>query len=234
MPVIGILADYLGHRKAQIEDTLYRGNAQLIKQGKEPYTIRFFNDKAEAEEGIADCEILYGYFPANILSKAEKLRWMHAASAGVDMFLPEGIFAHPENVVLTHSNGSYGITISEHMVMMILMLMRRQMEYVRLQENRIWQNVGDIRSIYGSRIVIVGVGDIGSNLARRVKAMGAAKVIGVRRTLKAADPAFDTITTYEHLQDAVKDRHVGILLKDIQHACLSVLAVIRIVSLGRQ
>ncbi|MBO6159360.1 MAG: D-2-hydroxyacid dehydrogenase, partial [Firmicutes bacterium] len=205
MPIIGIWADYLAHRTAQIEDAVARGNAYLASQGKEPYEIRYFHSKEETEAGIAACEVLYGYIPAPLLKKAESLRWLHAASAGVDMFLDDELYAHPSEVVLTHSNGSYGITISEYMVMMMLMLMRRQMEYVRLQDERIWQNVGDIRSIYGSRIVIVGVGDIGSNLARRVKAMGASKVIGVRRKLKAADPAFDSITTFEHLEEAVRD-----------------------------
>ena len=50
-----------------------------------------------------------------------------SASAGVDVLLSDDVYAHPDKVVLTHSNGSYGITISEYVVMMILMLMRRQM-----------------------------------------------------------------------------------------------------------
>lgn len=208
MPIIGIWADYLEHRTAQIEDTLARGNAELIRQGKEPYTIRYFHSKEETERGIGDCEVLYGYIPAGILKKAEKLHWLHAASAGVDALLADEVYAHPENILLTHSNGSYGITISEYMVMMILMLMRRQMEYVRLQESRTWFNVGEIRSIYGSRVVIIGTGDIGTNLARRLKAMGASKIIGIRRTLKAADPAFDSIGTKDHLAEAVKDADV--------------------------
>ena len=162
MPIIGIWADYLGHRAAKIEDTLARGNAYLISQGKEPYTIHYFHSKEETEQGIGECEVLYGYIPAPMIKKAEKLRWLHAASAGVDAYLNDNVYAHPESIILTHSNGSYGITISEYMVMMILMLMRRQMEYVHLQEERVWKNVGEIRSIYGSRIVSVGTGDIGT------------------------------------------------------------------------
>ncbi len=208
MPIIGIWADYLGHRAAKIEDTLARGNAYLISQGKEPYTIHYFHSKEETEQGIGECEVLYGYIPAPMIKKAEKLRWLHAASAGVDAYLDDSVYAHPESIILTHSNGSYGITISEYMVMMILMLMRRQMEYVHLQEERVWKNVGEIRSIYGSRVVIVGTGDIGTNLARRLKAMGASKVIGIRRTLKAADPAFDSIGTTDHLAEAVVDADV--------------------------
>ena len=203
MPIIGIWATYLAHRAAHIEDTVARGNAYLTSIGQEPYTIRYFHSAEEAQEGIADCEILYGYLPADMLKSAENLRWYHAASAGVDTLLHDSVYAHPEQVILTHSNGSYGITISEYMVMMILMLMRRQIEYNHLQLERTWKNVGSIRSIYGSRIVIVGTGDIGTNLARRVKALGASKVIGLRRTLKAADPAFDTIGTLEHLEEAL-------------------------------
>ena len=85
------------------------------------------------------------------------------------------------------------------------MLMRRQPEYDEVTRAREWKNIGAVRSICGSRITIVGTGDIGTSLARRVKALGAAHVCGVRRTLKPADPAFDEVTTLDKLAEAVAD-----------------------------
>lgn len=195
MGIVGIYANYLNPEHiAQIEKVIYENN----------YEIRYFNDLQEVEQHIHECEIIYGYYPAYVLKKATGLRWFASASAGVDPFLKDEVWADP-TAILTNSAGSYGITISEHMLMAILMLMRRQPEYTEVTRAREWKNIGAVRSICGSRITIVGTGDIGTSLARRVKALGAAHVCGVRRTLKPADPAFDEVTTLDKLAEAVAD-----------------------------
>lgn len=201
MPIIGIYADYLlpAHR-AQIEST--------VRAHTNEYQIRYFSTAQEMENGISDCEILYGYYPAAVLKRAECLRWFATASAGVDPFLEDAVYAHPDQVLLTNSAGSYGTTISEHMLMVMLMLLRRMPEYTALTQNREWRNIGAVRSIWGSRITIIGMGDIGTNLARRVKALGAAHVCGVRRTKKPSDPAYDQVLTLAELPEAVKDADI--------------------------
>lgn len=199
MPIVGIYANYLKPQHIEKIETIIRENH---------YEIRYFSDLPDVESGIEECEIIYGYYPAFVLKKAKKLRWFASASAGVDPFLKDEVWASPQTTILTNSAGSYGITISEHMLMAILMLMRRQPEYTEITRARQWKNVGSVRSVCGSRITIVGTGDIGTSLARRVKALGAAHVCGVRRTLKPADEAFDEITTLEHLAEAVKDADV--------------------------
>lgn len=194
MPIIGIYADFLSEEQKQ----------QIEAIGKPyGYAVRYFETLAEVEAGIAECEVIYGYYPASILKKAEALRWFASASAGVDSYLSDSLYAYPEQVTLTNSAGSYGTTIAEHMLMVTLMLMRRQLEYTEITAARRWENVGAVRSIFGSRFVIVGTGDIGTSLARRVKALGAAHVSGVRRTLKEADPAFDEVVTLDKLAEVL-------------------------------
>ncbi len=65
-----------------------------------------------------------------------------------------------------------------------------------------------MRSIMGSTITIVGTGDIGTEFARRAKVLGAAAVRGVRRTKKAADPAFDEIHTNDELDALLPDTDI--------------------------
>ena len=86
-------------------------------------------------------------------------------------------------MILTNSNGSYGTTISEHMIMVTLMMMRRMPAYFEVTKERKWVNLGSMRSIQGSTFAVLGTGDIGTTFARKIKALGAAKVIGVRRDL---------------------------------------------------
>ena len=69
-------------------------------------------------------EVLFGHLP-EIAGTAPDLRWICTPYAGVDAFLTEGAFANPD-AMLTNSSGAYGVTIAEHVVMMLLDILRRQ------------------------------------------------------------------------------------------------------------
>ena len=110
-----------------------------------------------------------------------RLKWCHDGFAGVEKFVASGVFDSGETV-LTNSSGAYGLTISEHIIMVTLMLMRRMPAYFEIIDDRGWVQDLPIRSIRGSRVAIIGTGDIGQNTARRFKALGAEKVIGFNRS----------------------------------------------------
>jgi phosphoglycerate dehydrogenase-like enzyme len=84
--------------------------------------------------------------------------------------------------MLTNSSGAYGLAISEHIIMVTLLLMRRMPEYFKVVEERGWTRDLKIRSIKGSVIAIAGTGNLGQNAAKRFKALGAKKVIGFSRS----------------------------------------------------
>ena len=124
----------------------------------------------------------------------------------MDRYSRPGVFARSD-AVLTNASGAYGITIAEHMICVLLMMMRRMPEYQALVAQRGWKIIGDIRSIYDSNVTIVGMGDIGSNFGRRLKAMGAS-VCGVRRTEQPKPDWCDRVYTIDRLQEAVRDADV--------------------------
>lgn len=181
---------------------------KVITEGvhKLGYEPRFLNEEDVKLEDIQDCEILFGMFPPELLSQCPNLRWMQCSFAGVDKYTKPGVFVSPE-VLLTNASGAYGITIAEHMICVLLMMMRRMPEYQALIAERGWKIIGDIRSIYDSTVTIVGMGDIGSNFGRRLKAMGAT-VRGVRRTAQAKPDWCDQTYTIDQLQEAVKGADV--------------------------
>ena len=82
------------------------------------------------------------------------------------------------------------------------MLMRRMPEYHEMQKKREWYCVGQIKSVMNSVITVVGVGDIGSNFAKRVLPMGAF-VRGVRRTEGPKPDFVDEIYTVDRLDEAI-------------------------------
>lgn len=198
--VIGINVPFMNEAREQ------RVRAAAAKLG---FEIRLYNDEQARQEGLGDCEVLFGMFPVETLKDAHVLCWFHCSFAGVDRFLSDSVYPH-EGVVLTNSSGAYGIAISEHLVCTLLMLLRRMPEYTAIQKARHWYSVGEIRSVYNSVITVVGMGDIGGNFAHRVKAMGA-KVRGVRRTVKPKPDYVDEVYLIQDLDQAIDGADVVVL-----------------------
>jgi len=168
-------------------------------------TLGFCVDYYDAAEDmlphIADYEIIYGHPAPEIVQKAENLKWLCSDFAGIEKYLPEDTFYDP-HCILSNSSGAYGPTISEHIIMVLLMLLRRMPEYEADLRDRKWTFYSPIRSITGSHFVLLGTGDIGSNTARRLKALGAT-VTGVCRSGKSDEAAFDHVLPLSELNSVL-------------------------------
>ena len=156
---------------------------------------------------ITECEIIFGGIKPALLKEATNLKWLHTEYAGVDSLLkPEVNF--PKDVILTNSAGTYGIAISEYLLTTTLMLMRRNLEYAKQQFQNTWKPLGTVKCIYGSRICVVGLGDIGENYAKRCKSLSAT-VTGVVRTPRITKPeSVDKLYTIDQLDEAIADADV--------------------------
>ena len=168
--------------------------AQIQKTAEEAgFVPHFFtlDQFEEAKACVQDCEILYAHSPELLRAAPATLKWYCCSFAGVDPYCKDpAIFANPD-CVLTNSN-VYGVTIAEHVVMVTLMLLRRMPEYEEVVRNRSWSNQLPIRSIRDNEFTILGTGNIGVNVAERMRGMGAAKIIGLSRSGKP-HPAFDEV-----------------------------------------
>ncbi|RVU97083.1 D-2-hydroxyacid dehydrogenase [Coriobacteriales bacterium OH1046] len=156
-------------------------------------------------ENLADCEALIGYFPPAILKDLPNLRWIQTPAAGVERLCVPGTFA-TEDVVLTNCSGVFGIDISEYMVGAILVLLRHMKGYIKQQGERSWKTIGVGRAIYGSTCAVIGCGNIGQNIAKRLKALGAACVRGIDMRAAAPTDDFDEMYTpadYAHALEGV-------------------------------
>ena len=131
-------------------------------------------------------------------------------SAGVGHFLVSGAFENSD-IILTNSSGSYGLVISEYIIMATLMLMRRIPEYEEIIDRREWTQNLPVRSIAGSRIAIIGTGNIGSNAALRYKALGAEHVAGFSRSGRPAE-GFDEIYRIDDYDKVMSGESFDVLL----------------------
>jgi len=153
------------------------------------YSVVFSDDLAAALCEAAGAEIILSPDPA-LPGAAPALQWMCCSFAGVEPFLRPGAFANPQ-ALLTNASGAYGVTIAEHVVMVALELMRRQPDYNRVVARRDWVRDLPIRSLRGSRITLLGAGDIGRETAIRLRAFGPKRIVALNRSGRDAGAMFD-------------------------------------------
>ena len=190
-----------GAHKAQIQKT-----AEEAGFVPHSFTLDQFE---EAKACVQDCEILYAHSPELLRAAPATLKWYCCSFAGVDPYCKDpSIFANPD-CVLTNSN-VYGVTIAEHVVMVTLMLLRRMPEYEEIVRNRSWSNQLPIRSIRDNEFTILGTGNIGVNVADRMRGMGAAKIIGLSRSGRP-HPAFDEVHPIADLDKVLPDTKILVM-----------------------
>lgn len=174
------------------------------------FAVRFFTieQRAEALAFMPQCEVLFAH-DAELVRAGTNLNWYHCAWAGVDLYCRDDtLFANPD--CLLTNNHSYGTTIAEHVIMVTLMLLRRMVEYQAAMAEKQWLEPIPIRSIRGGRFTILGTGDIGRHVARRLRAMEAASVTGVSRSGQPR-PDFDTVVPITELDALLPETDVLIL-----------------------
>jgi phosphoglycerate dehydrogenase-like enzyme len=166
-----------------------------------------------ADLAVADGVIGWRMTP-EMLDMAPHLRWLHAGGAGVEGYDLTGIAAR--GIMMTNSSGVSAPNMAEHVLGMMIALTRRFPALVRSQAERRWRDADthrEVGELQGQTILIVGVGDIGQEVARRAKAFGM-RVHGIRRRDYAAPPGgFERVMGVANLKDALADAdHVVVTL----------------------
>ena len=186
-------------------DFLSDANRQHMRSVAEEcgFEMGFFESSEEAAGRIGDAEIVY-CDDGELMREMPQLKWCNSVSAGVGHFLQSGVFDRGD-VLLTNSSGAYGLAISEHIIMVTLLLMRRMPEYFEIVAERGWIRDLKIRSIKGSVIAIIGTGNLGQNAAKRYKALGAKKVIGFSRSGRERE-FFDEVYRIDEFESIVSGR----------------------------
>ncbi|WP_083650099.1 D-2-hydroxyacid dehydrogenase [Amycolatopsis sp. CB00013] len=120
---------------------------------------------------------------------ADRLRWLHIASAGVDPVLFPGL--QESDVVLTNSRGVFDGAIAEYVLGVVLAFAKDFARSWDLQRQRQWKHRESER-ISGRRVLVVGTGPIGRSIARMLRAAGMS-VAGVGRRAREGDPDFGDV-----------------------------------------
>lgn len=160
-------------------------------------------DNPEAADLAKDAEIIVTWWsnfqPA--LIDSPRLRWVHTLSAGIDGFLLPPVLEG--KVLLTNSRGIHGIPISEHVFAMMLSFSRGLNQFRKHQDEKKWTRV-KLSELRGKTLGIVGMGSIGSEIARLGTAFGM-RVLGVKRSPGPPPEDVNRVVGLEGLEMVLKE-----------------------------
>lgn len=158
------------------------------------------------EEDVKDAEIIIGNIKRSTLSKCENLKYYQLESAGSDTYAS----VVKEDCILCNASGTFGASIAEHLLMSTLMLFRNATYYMQKQTQHQYKPLNHVRMIKDARFLIFGTGNLGSEYAKAIKAMGG-YTIGIKRTPCKSVAYFDEVYTKEKVDE---------LLSDVDVVCL--------------
>jgi len=138
---------------------------------KAPVELAVCKSREEFDQKVKDAEVIYGDVRADTLQAAKKLQWVQSGEAGMENQDPA---MRNSPVVLTNYQRVFAHGISETAMGLLLSLTRGLAKYYMPQfyKQRTMQRVGTAKSedhteLVGRTMGIVGMGGIGSALARR-------------------------------------------------------------------
>lgn len=175
-------------------------------QRGEPSFRRDEAGEARWRELLARAEVLYGIPgdpPAGVpadspeglaaaVSHCPRLRWVQATSAGAgDQVRRAGLDAEAlEQVTVTTASGVHALPLAEFCLFGLLAIAKGLPRLAADHRSRTWPALRQpTRELHGETLFILGLGDIGLEVARLAKAFGM-RTVGFKRTVGAGSQPF--------------------------------------------
>jgi phosphoglycerate dehydrogenase-like enzyme len=163
-------------------------------------------DAEPVPDGVADVELWVPAFLHNDRDRARtaiahmpRLKVVQTQSAGVEVFVD----LMPDGVALCDARGAHGTSTSEWALAVILASLRELPRFERARQAGRW-DYGVTDELAGKSVLIVGAGDVGMSLARRIEACEA-------RTVLVARTARDGVHGIDEVDSLLPDADVVVL-----------------------
>ena len=172
----------------------------------ESTSFRFAADAQELEGVIGGADVLFVWdFRSTELRdawhRANRLRWVHVAGAGVDAVLfPDFV---ESGVTLTNARGVFDRSIAEYVLGLMLVFAKDLHQTIRLQQQKKWVH-RETEMLAGRKLLVVGAGSIGRTIARLACCAGM-KVDAIARTARSSDEDFGRVFASEDLDEALSE-----------------------------
>jgi phosphoglycerate dehydrogenase-like enzyme len=156
------------------------GLLKSIEDAAPGYSVWQVEQKGITVSDLIDSEIIFGRMPPQMLKELINLKWLHMGSAGADGMTDISLYAN-KSIILTKSSGTFGIPIAEHIIGMMIALNRNFGYYYKKQREGEWcSQWPTLSNISGSTVLVLGLGDIGSEVCTHLSSFDC-NIIGFRR-----------------------------------------------------
>jgi phosphoglycerate dehydrogenase-like enzyme len=157
--------------------------------GGDPAFRRDADGEARWRSLLEEAEVLFGIPDDSAEGLVEvvglpRLRWVHATSAGAGEVVRKAALPAEalERVVITTSSGVHAVPLAEFAILGLLAIAKELPRFVEDQRAKAWPEIRrPLRELRGATLFLVGLGDIGLEVARLAKALGM-RTVGFRRT----------------------------------------------------
>ena len=153
---------------------------------------------------LRDAEVFFGYHTPEVFANADKLKWIQATAAGMDVLLSPEVKAR--DILVTNASGVHAPQVAEMAWALTLSIARGVALYVRQQREHHWE-WGPIYDIDGRTAGVIGLGGIGRRYARVAAAFGM-NVLAVDAHPVSKPDFVDSLWGMDRLDDLVETADV--------------------------
>lgn len=163
-------------------------------------------------ESVSETEVYFGFPSKELLPAAPKLKWIQAASAGVEFVarIPELV---ESDVILTNTRGAHGPSIGEHTMALLLAMTRHIPESLEQQRRKHWERgrlYRTAREVGGMTMGIIGFGALGRGIAQRAQAFEM-NLLAVDAQAIPGDPFVEEVWPVSRLDELMEQSDVVVV-----------------------
>ncbi|HUU32588.1 MAG TPA: D-2-hydroxyacid dehydrogenase [Vicinamibacterales bacterium] len=153
--------------------------------------VRSLAQEAAWRALLARADVLFDFDRTNardLPQLAPQVQWVQATSAGIGEYVRAmGYTTSMPHTVLTTAAGVHAQPLAEFCFMVLFAFHKRLLQTIEEQRRKHWERFAGT-DLHGQTLVIVGVGRVGTEVARMGQAFGM-RVVGVKRSPSDAAPA---------------------------------------------
>lgn len=145
------------------------------------YEVIFVQDERipiQIDVSDIDAVVCNGLFLYNDIKKFKNLKFIQLTSAGLDRVPLDYIDKH--RIRLFSAKGVYSIPMAEWTILKILEIYKKSRQFYEAQQKQKWEKRRDLLELTDKTAAIIGFGNVGTEIAKRLKAFGV-NIIGVGR-----------------------------------------------------
>ncbi|UJL47324.1 D-2-hydroxyacid dehydrogenase [Virgibacillus sp. NKC19-16] len=160
---------------------------EKLKEKHSNLEFIFCDNMDEAKQHLHKAKILVTYggdLNEGLIGQAENLKWIMVMSAGIEKMPFEAI--EQKGILVTNARGIHQTPMAEYAISMLLQVYREARVLYQSEKDHHWDRFARMQEMRGRRMLLMGAGSIGQEVARLAKAFQV-ETIGVSRSGRSVE-----------------------------------------------